>query len=291
MAEGTQLYKSDKVTLCFPITNASDQNVNGPNDIKNTQAYLDYLNQKVESNAQYITKVEEKVTGADQVKNDFAVNIRYAVGTSGTDFPSKFEYTSMHLPDNNSPYAWKLTEYLWANSVVARSREVISTALYPETQFMFCSASSTVEVGVPVSYVDGAEDTRAGRAVLWYKTPRAVSAQAPNAYMATRTRDAGESWSQEVGGGFHAAMYGRFAFDSVTEVRYGIEKSTGGAMTQLPDPNSNLSGWKTKLAESDFANSGTYKVYQTVATKVNNAYVEQSGKTWSDPSLISIITK
>jgi hypothetical protein len=72
---------------------------------------------------------------------------------------------------------------------------------------MFAVGQLDDNVGVPVSYSDGAADTL-NEDILWYTyPPQDITNTMPCAFIATRSRGANETWEGKV---WHSAKYGQY---------------------------------------------------------------------------------
>lgn len=239
-----------------------------------------------------VITLEKRASGADQVQGDLDVKITY-LRTDSDKEPNKDDSSwdqYMQLPDNDHPYLWKKTIFLWKSTEVLTKIEIVTTSLYPQTQYMYTAHKpTTISLGGPTDYQDGISDTIDSNH-KWYTTPQSVSSSQPEAYMSIRTRDAGKQWSAWS----TPAMYGSYAFDSIPDIRYYVcssstcynkdpnilcDKSTG----QLSDED-----WKKSISSYS---SGTYYLFQTHGVRVNTQYQKvYEGNFWAPPTLISIIT-
>lgn len=277
---GTKVY--DKTgTQIYPITTAEAVQYD----------YQQYHDVKASMDGLWETLkvLNGKITGADQIEAKLGVAVGYNTNNSPTDHPESWG-SSFVFPDSKRKYAWKRTVYTWAGDEVATIYEIVATAVYPETQFLFCSTSSNMtELQGPTGYPqDNSTSVKDKNGVaIWHTTPQPVSSTSPQAYMATRTREANKEFKED-GSDFGFALYGNFAFSSMTVDKYYVTTSTDAC----PDPKDSLSlpGWLDQVTPSDLQ-SGTNYIYQVHATQVGGDLQNIGDRIWSVPSLISIINK
>lgn len=282
----TQLYNNANTPI-YPVTEASvvSTSING---------------QSVEDNlvlhADKISKLESLVSGASAVENALTIDVSYARNTD-KDTPPTSEWSEvLDLPDTENPFTWKQTVYNWYNKPVNTTKEIVLTAQFPETQFLFCATGTTNQIGGPNGYPTEGDNVKDKTAedLYWYTSPQDVSISQPYSYMATRTRAANQNWTTADGEEieFKWAVIGRFAFDSVPQTRYCITTTS-----DIPNYESNSNGnfdydpnrtWKSSLSLDDYSGLESYYVWETHGFSINGTLQKVSDKYWSTPSLIAM---
>ena len=285
----TQLY-DDQRNQIYPKGEAAGISYNNPtySDYPTVQKALDYAIGR-------IYDLNRVLDGADQVKAQLGVQCSY-VNWETSESPGNAANwkSSFQMPTSDFPYTWKRTIYTWGEddnqTVIKTMYEIVSTALSPETQFMYTSVGDNSQIKGPMidedhawGYPNGMDDTipdQENPNIVWTRSPQDVTRQKPFAYIAVRSRKANESFR---GRKYSIAQYGNYAFESVLIIKYHISS------TPTPtDPDDNIEKWVDQISESDLKSGKNY-IFQSAATSVNGT-LQSSGRVWSLPSLVSIIT-
>ena len=148
------------------------------------------------------TKVERALAlanGSEQVANQLGVIVKYARNNSLTPpgVSDNIWGETFSPPTAEFPYAWKKTTYTWDASEVLTTREIVTTALFPETQIMYTTLATPPQaggLGGPAEYTaeeQGSQDFRAQN-IVWRNYFTGITAQEIYGYMAIRHREAGE---------------------------------------------------------------------------------------------------
>lgn len=299
MATQTYNKKGDEI---FPITQADGvrytQNTTDTADqnIKNAQDALNALFYRLK-------QVSSQVTGLTDVEGKLGVSIEYARNSDKTTPPDSGFSDTYDSPDDAHLYTWKKTIYFWntydsekedyvPNQIGNPYYEIVATAEFPDTQFLYTTSSGNNEISIPDDDVDYSEsDTikveKEGVTTIWHKDPQSVDESNPKAWMIKRSRTANQSWE-----GIEwskPAMYGSYAFNSIPLTLYYISDTAAIPSTVVLNKESYADaiskGWVESISADDLG-SGKY-IYQTHAVRVNNVMIDAyNNKVWSTPTFI-----
>lgn len=150
-----------------------------------------------------------QISGATEVENKLAVIIEYSTNNCDNkrDAEEATYGAQMVFPSASAPYLWQKTIYKWGDTTVNTVYSIAATALFPETQLMFAVGDLDDEVGVPTAYEDASNDTL-NEEIKWYTyPPQDISNTKPCAFIATRHRNANETWEGKL---WHSAKYGQY---------------------------------------------------------------------------------
>lgn len=198
---GTQLY-DESANPIYPQTDA--KNVSAGVIVQGNTVYedLSILLSRYQTLA-------NQVSGAESVENELGVIVEYSANNCDniTDAAQATYGETLVFPTASNPYLWQKTVYMWGDTVVKTTYTIAATALFPETQMMFAVGQLDDNVGVPVSYEDGAADSD-NEDITWYTyPPQDITNTMPCAFIATRSRGANETWE---GKAWHSAKYGQY---------------------------------------------------------------------------------
>ena len=190
--DGIPLYNSEGNQI-QPQTNATCIYSNAViHDGSTVHAELANLLQQIQNLSRY-------VTGAEQVGNDFGVEVKYATSNSDSiqDAARLTTYSeNFVLPSSNTPYTWKRTIYSWASQPIGNPiYEIVAAALYPETQVMYTALGELQGNAIkgPSQFGTNIEDYGNPR-VRWNSSFPGIGPETPYGYMAIRHRDAGQQF-------------------------------------------------------------------------------------------------
>ena len=183
----------------YPVTHAQFVNSNAINGAgQSVFNDLQYLDRRV-------TQALNLATGTEQIQNQLGIIVKYTRNNSLTA-PNNDDNSwgeQFALPSSEFPYSWKKTTYTWDTNEVITTKEIVSTALFPETQVMYTVLNSPPEsatgLGGPPVYTteeEGSRDQNAQNVTWKYYFP-GISASAIYGYMAVRHREAGQPFPED----------------------------------------------------------------------------------------------
>jgi len=201
---GTQLYDKDN-RMVDPRTNAKYVLSGLLISTNSVFEDLDLLNTK-------INNLAAQVSGATEVANQLNVIITYDTNNISDTTAVKrqpFANENMILPSTSAPYAWQKTVYKWGDTVVKETYSIVATALYPETQVMYCAIPGSIEGNItgPMEFVDNTSD-KSNSTVKWFTYFPGIDASNIFGYMAVRHRDAGQDWPNS--GEWHVGLFAQY---------------------------------------------------------------------------------
>lgn len=285
--EGTKIFNKDYKQI-FPVSKAEA-----------IYTYSSGSEDSVESCLKQLFKTISDIGGVSGAAENIVINTYYCK----TNTSSKQEVIELDqwadlfvLPDADNPYVWKKTEFSYKGSTEEANiaYEIVATDLGEKNQTIYISRSTSVApvisypilkdgYGSPIldEFGHTQEDLNAYNSSLpdgWSEQPASISPSTPYVFMATRKRVGGK-WGRFS----EPAQYGRWAFDSLFEVRYAVtDGATPSVNFASENPGSNWS--------STSPTSFTGKLWIITATSVNGVLnSDESGNIWKGPNLISIV--
>lgn len=186
-------------------------------------------------------------------------------------------------PSQDFPYTWKRTKlsYTGADEKDANiTYEIVAAADTTQTIYRTVSDNTQPIISYVVNEQTGREDPHKYDTVLpefWSLSPVGISAQAPNAFMSSRTRQANGDWTT-----FSPPIqYGRWAYDSSVVFKFQRTDTN-----QKPSVDKALinpgEDWKDAITE---AKKGY--IWMITATAVGNQLQTYNNIVWNGPTLIS----
>lgn len=286
---GTAIYNKGG-TQIYPITNA---------EVVTSKA--SGKEGTVEKNLQELFEAISKLTGDSQVAASVIVDVTYCASKTRLEDEVKRQENwqkSFVLPNSDFPYTWKHTIFTYKGNVSQKLNElyeIVATDTAEKIQNIYIAKSTSSapvikypiltdgESGEPIPGPDGQnqEDLTAFDNKLpegWSETPMSIGPATPYVFMSTRKKVDG-LWKRFS----EPAQFGRWAFDSLLELRYATTPSEKPALNdKSEDPGTQ---WKTE-SPSEF----TGKLWMITATSVNGILnKDENGVIWNGPHLLSII--
>ena len=191
-----QLY--DGETPFQPFVEANNIPCGAVSTSYSVEETIAYIYRRVQE-LQQVASGGAEISGALKVKVDYANH-----STSHLDDPDSITWVpEMSIPTALAPYAWKRTRYTWTvdgeTSDLKTTYEIVATALYPETQVMYCAVGIGVASGSlrgPREYnTSGVGSEDAGvKGVTWFYYFPGIDGSSTQGYMAVRHREAGQDF-------------------------------------------------------------------------------------------------
>lgn len=272
MATGTKLFDQEGVQI-FPETDAS---VTISNILKSGGNVEDCLKD-----------LYDKITDLSG-EGESAKNIKVSVGylTLDTKDESVVEeltgWGAFELPTSDLPYTWKRTAYSYDKLELTVTHEIVSVYQQNEEQTIYKAMDSDTEQP-KIEYQEDEEGNFDYQNVDftsqgWSNIPISISASSPYVYMATRKKTDG-LWSP-----FSTpVLYGKWAFDSVMEIRYTITDSS-----TPPELNSEATNPGDHWKETNNEEFTGY-LWIITATSVNGVLNAKNKVIWYGPNLMSVV--
>ena len=275
--KSTQLYDKSKQKI-YPLSDASAINCDAATKGSTVHKDIADLYEQI-----------SKITGDQEAANNIIITIHYKASKSKiqSDIVADTQWSPSYMsPTPDFPYTWKRTVISYkGDDNSKRIYEIVASmdAEITQTIYRAVSAGETADIDYfnpvtgkndPDKYNDGSIPDK------WSTVPVGITAAAPNAYMATRTKKEGkwESFSTPV-------QFGRWAYDSKLELRYQVtHTSTAPEINEqgrLADPGEQ---WKTTNSEIF-----TGFLWMISAMSVGNELQSYDGIIWNGPNLLSIV--
>lgn len=193
-------------------------------------------------------------------------------------------------PTSDFPYTWKRTKITYKGGTPKVVYEIVASNNAELTQTIYISLPDGTSPTIIYPTKAGIEDLTAFDVNLptvgdisWSEVPMDISEGSPNAYMSTRKKVDG-LWKK-----FSTpAKYGKWAFDSVLELRYTVTLTNRKPELRngeiIPDPSDEQEGevWKTENDESF-----TGYLWMISASSVNGKLQKHNGVVWNGPNLLA----
>ena len=178
------------------------------------------VKQDLEALLVQLQDLRRQVSGADQIENQFSVQVFYSTNnySDKTNAMTAQYSETFVMPTSAAPYTWKKTIFKWGVDQIGDPiYEIIATALYPETQIMYAQvqASQVETLQGPSAYGDGVSDKNPNCNVRWYQYFQGIDLNHIYGYMSTRHREAGQAWpSDQDGGGWQTHLFAQYPVNS-----------------------------------------------------------------------------
>lgn len=277
---GTTLYNKSGKQI-FPITDAQVVSSNASGKTSN-----------VEKNLIDLFDAISKLTGDAEIATNILINITYCKSKTKLEEEVKRQdnwQETFILPNSEYPYIWKHTVFTYkgnTSSTLNELYEIVATDTSEKLQTIYIAKSTSSAPIINYPLVETPEGEQKEDLTIfdqklpegWTETPVSIGPATPYVFMSTRKRIDG-LWTRFS----EPAQFGRWAFDSLIELRYTTTASDKPALNnKSEEPGSN---W-TQDSPSEF----TGKLWMITATSVNGVLnKDENGNIWNGPHLLSII--
>ncbi len=230
-----------------------------------------------------------KLSGDQDAVNNLTISVKYAkTNTKEKAEVMDYEETKwsndFSIPSMKYPYIWKRTTFGYkGNDDAFVFYEICAVDVTEKTQTIYIAKTTGAApvIEYPLN-ADGSKKLDYYDNFLptdWTETPQSITPATPYVFMATRKTKEGK-WLEFS----NPAQLGRWAFDSMLELRYCVT-----AIGETPDVDYTEENpgeqWKTK-APTTF----TGQLWMITATSVNSVFnVDGDKNIWKGPNLMGIV--
>lgn len=226
-----------------------------------------------------------KLSGDQEAVNNIEVQVKYAKAntkekTDILEFPEDKWSNDFSLPSMKYPYIWKRTVFGYKKTTYT-FYEICAVDVSEKHQTIYIARTTGQAPTIYYPEVDGKKELDYYDDKLptdWTEVPQSIRPEAPYVFMSTRKTVEGK-WTEFT----VPAQYGRWAFDSVLELRYRITQGDVPAVDATEDnPGSE---WSVE-PPTEF----TGHLWMITATSVNKVYNKDDvGVVWHGPNLMAIV--
>lgn len=281
----TQLYDR-KYNPINPITDGSSVKITNQ-DLSGKGDDVDKQLTNIYSEINDLNKDISALKGDEDTVSNLIVEIKYSRWNTDSEAEVKENgiwQNAFLMPTAEQPYIWKKTTYSFKGDTsggVIRY-EVVASDISEKIQNIYIATSSTTQPTINYPTMNGQEDLTAYDNSLpegWSETPVGITAATPYSYISTRKRVDGK-WQRFS----NPAQYGRWAFDSLLELRYTVTENN--IVPELNNSENNPGEIWSVSTPTEF----TGYLWMITATSVNGILNEdKNGIIWKGPNLMAII--
>lgn len=281
----TQLYDKEGNQI-YPQTNSGAVSIDNSN-IQNRGSDLNTQLTNIYSDISELNKQISELTGDSETVSNLQVEVNYALWDSDNEAEVKENGNWQNvflMPTAEKPYTWKKTKYTFKGDTSGGvvKYEIVASDVSEKIQNIYIATSSTTQPIISYPTINEQEDLTAYDDVLpegWSETPVSITASTPYSYISTRKRVNGK-WEKFS----NPAQFGRWAFDSLLELRYTVTEDN--TVPELNSSENNPSEIWSSSAPTEF----TGYLWMITATSVNGILNEdKNGIIWRGPNLMAII--
>lgn len=228
-----------------------------------------------------------KLSGDQETVNNITVDVKYAKSKSKEkadilNYDEGRWQEDFSIPNITFPYTWKRTIFGYKKTNYT-FYEICAVDVAERTQTIYVAKSTGAAPTIEYKKNgDGSEDLTCFDTTLpeggWTEAPQSITPATPYVFISTRKMKEGK-WQRFT----EPAQYGRWAFDSMLELRYQV---TQGNIPEIDATEENPGDeWKTE-SPTEFTGS----LWMITATSVNGVYNKDDvGVIWKGPNLLGIV--